>query len=42
MADTKLFDDIYGISLKRLIRLNSKIDQNIVQESIKKSLDFRN
>lgn len=40
MADTKLFDDIYAISLKRLIRLNSKIDEDVVQESIKKSLDF--
>ena len=40
MADTKLFDDIYAISLKRLIRLNSKIDKDVVQESIKKSLDF--
>ena len=40
MADTKLFDDIYAISLKRLIRLENKIDKNIVQDSIKKSLDF--
>ena len=40
MADAKLFDDIYAISLKRLIRLNSRIDESIVQESIKKSLDF--
>ena len=40
MADTKLFDDIYAISLKRLIRLNSKLMKDVVQESIKKSLDF--
>ena len=37
MADTKLFDDIYAISLKRLIRLNSKIDEDVVQELCKES-----
>ena len=40
MSDIKLFDDIYAISLKRLLRLNKKIDEDIVKESITKSLDF--
>ena len=36
MADTKLFDDIYAISLKRLIRLNSKIDEMLFKKVSKK------
>lgn len=42
MSDIKLFDDIYAISFKRLIRQDKKIDINIIKESVTKSLEFLN
>src|SRR6056300_1024236 len=40
MIDEKLFDDIYSITLKKLIRINKKINENIISESITQSLNF--
>jgi hypothetical protein len=40
MIDEKLFDDVYSITLKKLIRINKKINENIISESITQSLNF--
>lgn len=42
MSDINLYDDVYAISLKRLIRQNKKIDINLIKQSITMSLEFLN